>query len=165
MDVEAQGLVPGRIPSFPGQTYHPLPVISEPTATPPLGQHGKFQPEWKHSPPTKQSKLNWEGWVPLTFPLACSCLFSPRAPVSLTLFYPSTSREGFQLKILCNPHAASCLLKYRFSTLLLPLTMMHKAPQESIFLSTTVFPSWLILLLHPSNERLIWPILGTVWHL
>lgn len=156
MDVEAQGLVPGRSPSFAGQTYHPLPVISEPTATPPLGQHGKFQPEWKHSPPTKQSKLNLGRLSAANISTGLQLLvFSESTCFPNTVFYPSTSSEGFQLKILCNRHAASCLLKYRFSILLLPLTMMYKALQESIFLSTTVFPSWLILLLYPSNERLI----------
>lgn len=45
IDMKAKRLITVRIPRFAGQTYHPLPVFSEPVATPPVGQHGKFQLE------------------------------------------------------------------------------------------------------------------------
>lgn len=63
-----------------GQTYHPLPIFSEPVATPPVGQHGKFQLETvtshkavKTKPGNTECREERVHW-PAVF------LFSQRAP-------------------------------------------------------------------------------------
>lgn len=49
IDMKAKGVVMVRASSSTGQTNVPLPVFSKPNATPPVGQHGKFQREMRNS--------------------------------------------------------------------------------------------------------------------
>ena len=47
--MKAEGIVMARTSSSTEQTNVPLPVFSEPSAAPPVGQHGRFQLEMRNA--------------------------------------------------------------------------------------------------------------------
>lgn len=102
IDMKAKGVVMVRASSSTGQTNVPLPVFSEPNAAPPVGQHGKFQLEMRHSHKALRTK-SFKAKIQQHFHWPAFS-HSPKE-VSFhfhnVIFYPPHSNVGFQLKILC----------------------------------------------------------------